>query len=236
MRRLSAVLLAGSIACASAIAPPRSAVAVPYVHDVAVLPARAYDQPKGDGKMALGDPDFNERFAKLMVELEGFRALAYDDYTGKRWATSAKSGDPTVGVGFNLSRPDADVLLFSVSAPTKRELLAGARMTKRQAMELVITVNQGSLRWLKKHFSGVRLHDHQWVTLASLAYNSRWRAGGPTLVGPKLTKAIYSGDWGAADHEIRNNSLGGIPANLKRGIQKRRTREADIFAGVEEEE
>lgn len=219
-----------------------TAQAVPYVHDVAVLPIpidhyRPLPPLKEERTMALGDPDFMIRFASLMAELEGFRYYAYDDYSGKAWHTSDKVGDPTVGIGFNLMRPDAADLLRAIDAPSIRCLLKGCeKLTRDQALRLVMLVNGDSIEWLRKHFDGVKLTDYQWVTLASLAYNSRWNRRGPTLVGPKLTKAIKEQDWSAADYEIRENSAGGVPANLKRGILKRRAREADIFAGVEDVE
>ena len=86
--------------------------------------------------------------------------------------------------------------------------------------------------WLKNHFAGVQMRNHAWLALISLAYNSRWDSTGPTLIGPKLTAAIRSGDMEAAEAEIRFNSQGGVPRSLLRGIRRRRTSEANLFRGV----
>jgi GH24 family phage-related lysozyme (muramidase) len=69
----------------------------------------------------------------------------------------------------------------------------------------------------------------------SLAYNSRWKANGPTLIGPKLTSAVKEGRWEDAAYEIEFNSAGGVPASLKKGILARRRYEAALFRGASDD-
>ena len=104
----------------------------------------------------------------------------------------------------------------------------------RLAMDHIVKLSQ----FFRKHFKGVKLNRHQLMALMSLSYSSRWEkkpAGyqGPTLIGPKITSAIRTGDWEAAAWEIEHNSLGGqIDEAWKKGMQNRRTREAAMFRGV----
>ena len=61
------------------------------------------------------------------------------------------------------------------------------------------------------------LDSFRWRSLLSLAYNSR------SLIGPKLVKAIQSGDWDAAADEIEfKSNAGKQPEQIKRVLQARR--------------
>ena len=140
----------------------------------------------------------------------------------------------SVGYGFNLSRPDANEMLAKVGAPSKKELISGgAKVTKDQADSLLKATTGKTVAWLKDHFKGVAMESHRWKALISLAYNSKWNNNGPTLIGPRLTKAIKAGDWSAATFEIRHRSAFVDNKAARRAIALRREREALMFAGAE---
>jgi GH24 family phage-related lysozyme (muramidase) len=186
------------------------------------------DEPEGQ--------HFMTKFSKFIEGVEGFEGYVYDDHSGVNavaWNQSDKKGDPTVGYGFNLNRPDAEILLNRIGK-NKRRLLEGKETIDRQeAQQLLEAVNRNNLVFLRKHFKGIMMEKHKWLALLSLTYNSRWQDRGPTLIGPKITKAIKNQDWEAAAQEIEFNSSGGVPASLKKGINARRRKEAQLFRGVD---
>lgn len=171
---------------------------------------------------------FIPRVSKFIGEHEGDVEYVYDDSKAgaPKWKQGVSKGNPTIGVGFNLDRPDADKLLKKIGT-SKRELMAGGVITKAQSQKLLELGMKESLGFLRKKFEGQGLNQHQWMALASLAYNSRWNDDGPTLIGPGITKAIMEKNWEAAAHEIRNRSN---PTKNK-GLQVRREAEARMFEG-----
>jgi GH24 family phage-related lysozyme (muramidase) len=180
---------------------------------------------------------FMTQFAEFIEDVEGYESYAYDDNEGGvGWSQSTKTGAPTIGFGLNLQRPDIDDILKAVGAPKKKDLLANKEiMTREQATAALGIVAQKNATWLKKHFEGVPMERHRWLALMSLAYNSRWGVNGPTLVGPKLTKAIKEGRWEDAAYEIEFNSSGGVTARQKAGILARRRYEASMFRGASDD-
>lgn len=177
----------------------------------------------------------NERFlhktSAFISKHEGRVPFVYDDHTGRAWGPNSK-GDPHIGIGFNLKRPDAAALLKQVGADHAKIMRGEQVLTDAQMDKLLGLTMKDTANWLREHFDGVNMANHRWMSLLSLAYNSRWSDRGPTLIGPRLTKAIREGDWKSAEREIRENSLGGVPRNLLPGITARRNEEADLFAGL----
>ena len=109
-----------------------------------------------------------------------------------------------------------------------------AELTEEQAFDIVAAVSTQNLLFLRERFKGVAMERHQWSALMSLAYNSRWKNGAPTLIGPNLTRFIKAGNWEEAANEIEFRSAGGVPPHLQKGIDHRRRLEAQLFRGVTE--
>jgi GH24 family phage-related lysozyme (muramidase) len=180
----------------------------------------------------LDTPEFAQEFTTFVEEIEGFESVAYDDHQlGSQWHSSKKKGDPTIGFGFNLNSAGADAMLANAGLD-KQAILKGKPITRQQAESLLKQKSAVTATWLKKHFKGVPVSGNQWTALMSLAYNSRWDKNGPTLIGPKLTKAIKDGDLETAANEIEFNSTGGAPKAVKRGLEARRRYEALVFRGA----
>ena len=178
---------------------------------------------------------FMTKFTDFLIPLEGQEPFAYDDRTGRRIRPGVEvKGDPTVGIGLNLTHPRADEWLEAVGADPSEVRKGEAPLNNTQMKQLVALHARDTARWLRNHFRGElgSIRNHQWVALMSLAYNSRWSKQGPTLIGPRLTNAIRSGDFDAAAREIERNSTGGVAANLLAGIRSRRFREAAMFRGA----
>jgi GH24 family phage-related lysozyme (muramidase) len=185
-----------------------------------------------DDIMAPSNKGQRSMMAKFLEESEGSVPYLYDDHTQKAWVAGGKTkGDPTIGIGFNTRRPDADELLKQVGSSLTK-VQGGGTLNRSQQEDLVGLAIEKDSRWLRKHFKGVSMPNHRWRALTSLMYNSRWNESGPTLIGPLLTAAIKAGDWKAAEHEIRSNSAGGVDASLQAGINARREREANLFRGT----
>lgn len=187
------------------------------------------DEPEGK--------HFMTRFAKFIEHSEGFEAFVYSDEGGGvqalRWKPGMK-GNPTVGIGFNLRRPDADAILAQAGAPKMAKLLKGeATVSHEQAVKIMEIANQKNMQFLRKHFDGIMMEKHRWMALLSLVYNSRWKNNKPTLIGPKITAAIREGRWEDAAWEIEFNSSGGVSKANQKGINARRRREAAMFRGAE---
>jgi GH24 family phage-related lysozyme (muramidase) len=179
-------------------------------------------------------PERNKLMAKVsetIADFEGRVPYAYDDHTGKKWTRNSK-GDPTVGVGFNLNRPDADKLMKEIGVK-KSDVLAGkVELTEAQQDQLLDLSMRETSNWLRDHFKGVDMENHRWMALLSIAFNSRWNERGPTLIGPRLTAAVKEGRWDDAAIEIEEHSAGGVPKRLLAGIKARRRKEANLFRGA----
>jgi GH24 family phage-related lysozyme (muramidase) len=176
------------------------------------------------------DPNYQTKLATFIEESEGRVPYLYDDKNKKPWGTS-KKGDPTIGIGFNVNRPDADKLLRKIGS-SKAAVMKGENLSVPQQNRLLALSVEETDRFLRRHFKGVKMENHRWIALTSLAFNSRWDDNGPTLIGPGLTAAIKAGDWNAAQNEIRKNSGGGVSAGQQKGIDDRRQREANMFRGT----
>lgn len=135
-------------------------------------------------------------------------------------------GIPTIGVGFNLTRKDADDQLKNcgVDADKLEDVKKGKeRLTEEQMMKLLdVTVAENEKYVKNKIGADVfdALHEKQQWALVSLAFN------GPKLIGTHLTQyaatAVTSEDHEKAYLEIL------LKSNKKKdeGLQNRREREA----------
>ncbi len=230
-------LLAGGVAEGSI--NPRAAAAVRESDDFKTnTPAEVYAMAdkltkEQGGYMALG-PDFNKNSSEFIIAREvgnrPYMASAYPDaFTDPK--TGKLNNAKAIGYGFNLANKNADAMLKAVGAPTKKQLLEGARITETQATALTQFMIDKNVQWLLKHFEGVAMPQNRWIALTSLAYNSKWNAKGPVLIGPNLTKYIRAGQWDKAEDEIRYRSGKVDNPAFKEGIRLRRELEANLFRG-----
>lgn len=172
------------------------------------------------------EDSYSERRWQFLSAEEGSRAVAYDDATGR----PIKPGSPakgltTIGVGFNMDRPDARKVMGEALGIT------GAQFDKLKAGEDALEPVE--IRKLFEHtadeaeglvnakLKGIPLREHQRLALTSLAFNS------PKLLGPKITEAVSTRNWGGAVAEI----LDGSNAKNRKSVATRRWREASMFAG-----
>ncbi len=167
--------------------------------------AKAFDTPSNN---------YEQNRFEFITSEEGFSAKAYKDSLQKT----------TIGYGFNLSDSGNFAMAARVLNKTPAQMLAlkngTANISNTEARTLFESSAASAESVINNKFKGVPLNSGQRLSLVSLAYNH------PTLIGPKLTKAVTSGDFEAADFEIRSNSN---RYNIK-GIQNRRGREADLFS------
>ena len=171
------------------------------------------------------DETYRQRRYEFIAASEGSRLAAYDDATGKPVTSGKVDGLVTVGVGFNMDRPDArDVWKRATGLDDKAfdEVYKGKRrITEDQARKLFdYTVNEAE-SFVHNRFKGVDLPEHQRLALVSLAFNN------PSLIGPNLTRFVKEGDVKSARDEILHRS------NAKgiRGLATRRYHEAAMFVG-----
>jgi GH24 family phage-related lysozyme (muramidase) len=173
----------------------------------------------------------NKRFltevSTILEEHEGRVPYVYDDATARAWGPKAK-GDPTVGIGFNMTRPDARALIKKVGADYDKLMAGKTVLGQAQQDKLLALAVRESANWLRNHFEGVEMSNHRWMSLISLTYNSRWDESGPTLIGPKLTAAIREGRWDDAADEIEHNSN----KSGRLGLTTRRKHESNLFRGT----
>lgn len=169
---------------------------------------------------------YSERRWQFLSAEEGSRAVAYDDATGKpiRPGTE-KKGLATIGVGFNMDRPEARKIMNAALGITDAQfdkLKAGEDALEPVEIRKLFehTADEAEAAVVAK-LKGVPLREHQRLALTSLAFNS------PKLLGPKITQAVASRNWGGAVAEI----LDGSNAKRIKGLGARRWREASMFAG-----
>jgi GH24 family phage-related lysozyme (muramidase) len=155
---------------------------------------------------------------------EGFRTRAYDDSDGApRRPGAPKKGFVTVGVGFNMDRPDARKVWekAGIEADFGKVYNGTARLNEDQVRRLFeVTINEAE-DIVQTRFKGTDIQEHERLALVSLAFNN------PSLIGPNLTRMIKAGD--------RKGAIEGILyfSNKKKhkGLASRRYREARMFAG-----
>jgi GH24 family phage-related lysozyme (muramidase) len=191
--------------------------------------------------------DYKEILFKEMSEWENSINMAYNDADGYdsslKWVDSNKKrGNPTIGIGFLLTRRDSREMIGAIGAdydkimdgtappltPTQiRDLYdrsmkkVSTQLTNRLGSEVMDTLSQG-----------------QTMALKSLVFNAGIGESTKTsIIGPILTMALKKGQWGLAEDEIRNHSINKKKMiargeeHLIRGLQNRRHKEADMFRG-----
>lgn len=177
-----------------------------------------------DARDTKASDSYSQRRWDFLSKEEAIRESAYDDATGKAVAGSAK-GNVTVGVGFNMERPDAPSVFKKVLGFTQSQfdqLKAGKTgLSPTQIRKLFdYTADEAEAR-VARVFQGVPLREHQRLALVSMAFN------GPQTIGPRLAAAVRSGDAKAMITEVLHNSGAGSDPRLK----GRRQREALMLMG-----
>jgi GH24 family phage-related lysozyme (muramidase) len=168
----------------------------------------------------------DRRFEFVAVE-EGIRETAYDDATGRSMVPGAqKRGNVTVGIGFNMERPDARNVwqqVFPDGGPDFEAVYEGrARLNRAQVRALFDhTINEAE-SIVNNRFRGVDLREGQRLALVSMAFN------GPALIGPRITAAVREGRHDDAVRMIASASDARQPV-----LAPRRRREARIYSGTE---
>ncbi len=173
------------------------------------------------------EASYTQRRYDFIAGSEAIKRRAYDDATGgyMRPGAGAK-GNVTVGVGFNMDRPDAkDVMSHALGFDdaTFQSVYSGQRalsdLEVRKLFEY--TAEEAESIVTNKLGKDVPLKEHQRLALVSLAFNS------PSLIGPRIVDAIKNNKTVAALKEILFNS------NRRRsaGLARRRYREAHMFNG-----
>lgn len=197
----------------------------------AVSNTKALGYPVDDAAKGI-EAQFYNRTLDHIAKVEGTSFAAYDDHTSKLVKPGTKvKGNVTIGHGFNLDDPLNKKIVEKLGLDYAG-LRSGKKLLKpSEANKLTQIKMDEAHSFLKEHFKGVDLKQHQMQALISLVYNSRWTKRGPTLIGPRITKAIREGRWEDAATEIRDHSMAGTPPKLAKGIQARRTLEADLFLG-----
>lgn len=158
---------------------------------------------------------YTDRLFDLLSGLEGYRDQPYKDV----------NGIATGGYGTNLTDPSNQQAFSSVLGRKDiNDVIAGkSTVSKDEWKKLYDHSASNAGAWVDQAFPGAQMSDNQRLALTSLAYNN------PALLGPKLIKAIKSGDLSAAENEIRNNSN----RTGDKGLQNRRNMEADLFASAD---
>lgn len=167
---------------------------------------------------------YRQRRYDFLKRHEASRTLAYDDATGKPVTSGPITGNVTVGIGFNMERPDSPEVFQKATGLGRAEFDAvksGRRRLSEQEVRALFDHTIQEAEDIVSSRLGDDLPEHERIAAVSMAFN------GPSLIGPKFTAAIKSGDRRAALNEILYNS------NAKRinGLYNRRYAEAALFAG-----
>lgn len=185
---------------------------------------------KGGAAFDKGDAPYAETYRQrrfdFLEESEGLRRLAYDDKTGAAVTSGPVGGNVTVGVGFNMDRPDAKDVWFNALGKDDADFQKVYKGERRLDMDEVQRLFDYNIKeaedFVSNRFRNVDLREHQRLALVSLAFHN------PSLIGPNLTQQVRDGQWRAASLEILHRSN----KRRHRGIAKRRWREAKMFEGV----
>lgn len=166
---------------------------------------------------------YRQRRYDFIANEEGIRYRAYDDKTGLPVTSGPVKGLETVGVGFNMRRPDAEKVFKAATGRNDFEAVRSgkARLKPDEVQKLFEHTVREAEEFVQNKFKDVNLTEHQRIALVSLAFNN------PALIGPNLTRYVREGNWAAARDEILYRSNAG----KVRGLAARRYREAAMFVG-----
>ena len=109
-------------------------------------------------------------------------------------------GIPTVGVGLNLQSPIVRTYIQGAGINPDDVINGKVQLPEDLAKSIHENMVDRSIGAVMGTFADQGLSNNELAALASLHYNS------PSLIGPKLTKALQSGDKQAALNEILVNS------------------------------
>jgi GH24 family phage-related lysozyme (muramidase) len=148
----------------------------------------------------------------------------YKDSGGKR----------TIGHGFNLDAPGQYEMMkrtLELSDKQASDIYSGKKTLSAEQAESLLNLSTGKAETqLNKKLETVgspKLSANQRVALTSMIYNS------PKLVGPKILKALQSGDYDEVARLISVTS--DWQADQHPGLPTRRRKEAELFSKPEEE-
>lgn len=168
----------------------------------------------------------NQRY-DFISKVEGVRYEAYDDATSRKVSSNADvTGNRTIGIGFNMERPDAKRIFRDILSIPEKDFdvyYSGKKsLSQAHVMALFNHTADEAERIVDNRLGDVadKLSKQQRLVLVSLAFNN------PELVGPNLIAAIKAGKLDEAAREIRLRSN----KSKNPGIQSRREAEADMFA------
>lgn len=189
---------------------------------------KEYRSKKGITMETLDTPAQNtyaEKRYQFLKQEEGSRSLVYDDATGKAPAAEGKTGNLTVGIGFNMDRPDARQVMAKALGFSDQDFDAvyqGKKgLDESQIRALFDHTASEAESVVAKRLSGVDLSVQQRLALVSMAFNN------PSLIGPKLSEALKTGDMDGVMNEVLYNS--GTKKN--KALAGRRYREAALLSG-----
>jgi len=162
---------------------------------------------------ALGS--YRDRRWTTITGFEGVRTRVYDDAGGK-----------AIGVGFNMSRPDAREVwkAAGITVDFDEALNGVATITNDQAKALFDYDIRNFEAVVDKAAGGRALTQNQRLALVSIAYNAPARVAGWASI-------IQSGDDEALNQQILYNSFGtGHSPGVTAALTRRRHAEATLFA------
>lgn len=132
--------------------------------------------------------------AELIKKHEGVRTAMYKDTLGI----------PTIGVGFNLNRPDAAALLASVGA-SRAEVMTGKPLTTAQVDALLAKDLAACEKDLKSLFTDYASFPE---AAQAVLMDLRFNLGAAGLrKWPKTLASFKAHDWAAAADNIESNKL-----------------------------
>ncbi len=130
---------------------------------------------------------------------------------------------PTISTGFNLNRDDAKEVIESLGANYEKIKSGEEELSVDQAQRLEDHILDEAEKIVTNKIGQEaynRLGRNQQSSIISLCVN-----GGPSIIGPDITRYLQEGDFDAVANEIQHRS------NRERhtGLQNRRDREAELF-------
>ncbi len=149
----------------------------------------------------------------FLEELESTHLSSYPD----------EKGNITIGTGFNVDAPGAERHLKVLNLD-KNKIKAGEQQidepTARRLLDMKLHETENLFKHEQKNFPATELNPAQKAALISMMYNN------PSLMGPELREHINQNDTEKVVREIllRSNK------EKSPGIQKRRLREAELYA------
>jgi len=181
------------------------------------------------------DPKHAGRMKTLVEQLEVselFRPGVYDDANQQAIRPGQRvRGNMTVGIGYNITAREANGQAAREMAQVGLDLAevkAGRqRLSRPQAEALARVAMQNDLNTLRTDvLPEVRMADHRWMALSSLAYN----VGVGAMRNWHLMDHVRNGAYEEATREIALN-IDTVDPKWKEGIVRRRYLEAVMFWG-----